>query len=109
MIASLSLYYVPSLTVLPASHSQPPLHSIEEAADGQIAVDKVKQEADAGRHYDVILMDFVMPVMDGPTATRAIRAMHITSPIFGLTGNLSLHQSVLLTILSICLCINLPT
>jgi two-component system, OmpR family, response regulator ResD len=32
-------------------------------------------------------MDFVMPVMDGPTATRAIRAMHISTPIFGLTGN----------------------
>jgi Response regulator receiver domain len=61
-------------------------YNIEEAADGQIAVDKVKQEADAGRTYDVILMDFVMPVMDGPTATRAIRAMHISTPIFGLTG-----------------------
>ena len=46
------------------------------------------QEADAGRNYDVILMDFVMPVMDGPTATRAIRAMDVKSPIFGLTGNL---------------------
>ena len=63
-------------------------HVIEEAADGQQGVDKVKQEADAGRNYDVILMDFVMPVMDGPTATRAIRAMDVKSPIFGLTGNL---------------------
>jgi len=72
----------------PPSLSLPsPLHSIEEAADGQIAIDKVKQEIDAGRSYDVILMDFVMPVMDGPTATRVIRAMHITTPIFGLTGN----------------------
>ena len=61
-------------------------YHIEEAADGQIAVDKVKQEADAGRHYDVILMDFVMPVMDGPTATAAIRSMHNNTPIFGLTG-----------------------
>ena len=61
-------------------------HDIEEAADGQKGVDIVKQEADAGRNFDVILMDFVMPVMDGPTATRAIRAMHIKTPIFGLTG-----------------------
>ena len=62
-------------------------YSIDEAADGQIAVDKVKQTADAGRKYDVILMDFVMPVMDGPTATRTIRAMDVKSPIFGLTGS----------------------
>ena len=62
-------------------------HIIEEAADGQICVDIVKQTADAGRNFDVILMDFVMPVMDGPTATRAIRAMKIRTPIFGLTGS----------------------
>ena len=63
-------------------------HAIDVADNGQQGVDKVKQEADAGRNYDVILMDFVMPVMDGPTATRAIRAMRIRTPIFGLTGNL---------------------
>ena len=63
-------------------------YNVEEAADGQIAVDKVKGEYDAGRSYDVILMDFVMPVMDGPTATRAIRAMGVISPVFGLTGKL---------------------
>ena len=74
----------------PSHNIQPHHHSIEEAADGQIAVDKVQHELDAGRNYDVILMDFVMPVMDGPTATRAIRAMGVTSPIFGLTGNVSL-------------------
>ena len=62
-------------------------HHIEEAENGEMAVDKIKQEADAGRNYDVILMDYVMPVMDGPTATRAIRAMDIKTPIFGLTGN----------------------
>ena len=32
-------------------------------------------------------MDFVMPVMDGPTATRTIRAMGCQMPIFGVTGN----------------------
>ena len=63
-------------------------HVVEEAADGQKGVDIVKRAADAGRHFDVILMDFVMPVMDGPAATRAIRDMKIKTPIFGLTGSL---------------------
>ena len=70
-------------------------YHIEEAADGQIAVDKVKQAADAGRHFDVILMDFVMPVMDGPGATRAIRAMHVSTPIFGLTGRVDISNHLM--------------
>jgi CheY-like chemotaxis protein len=38
------------------------------ADDGQQAVNMVKEN-----HYDVILMDIQMPVMDGYTATKAIR------------------------------------
>ena len=32
-------------------------------------------------------MDFVMPVMDGPDATKAIRSLGYTLPIIGCTGN----------------------
>ena len=59
-----------------------------------MAIDKVKQEADTGRTYDVILMDFVMPVMDGPSATRAIRSLDIRTPIFGLTGRVDRSKNV---------------
>ena len=70
-------------------------HTTEEAEDGVIAIQKVKErmanrEANCtikGTTYDAILMDFIMPNMDGPTATEAICAMGYQGPIFGVTGN----------------------
>jgi signal transduction histidine kinase/ActR/RegA family two-component response regulator len=64
-------------------------HICEEAEDGQEAVEKVKAKmASAEKSYSAILIDFVMPNMDGPTATNEIRAMGYTAPIFGVTGNI---------------------
>ena len=37
--------------------------------------------------FNVILMDYVMPIMDGPTATSVIRDLGYRGPIFGVTGN----------------------
>ena len=66
-------------------------YTCDEADDGLNAIEKVKvrmsRAGDEKKSYDVVLMDFVMPNMDGPTATLAIRAMGYTHPIFGLTGN----------------------
>ena len=63
-------------------------HTCEEAEDGVIAVAKVKEMmSSSAKAYSAILMDFVMPNMDGPTATKEIRSLGYTAPIYGVTGN----------------------
>jgi CheY-like chemotaxis protein len=42
--------------------------SVELAENGQIALDKIRSS-----HYDIVLMDMQMPVMDGVMATQEIR------------------------------------
>lgn len=52
------------------------------ANDGSVAVDKIKNE-----NYDLILMDCLMPVMDGYEATRRIREINKSIPIIAMTAN----------------------
>jgi CheY-like chemotaxis protein len=67
-------------------------HVCEEAEDGLIALEKVKKKMSntairCDNEYNTILMDFIMPNMDGPTATKEIRQLGYKGPIFGVTGN----------------------
>ena len=66
------------------------LFTPDEAEDGSVAVSKVTQMVERGEApYDVILMDFLMPKMDGPTATRAIRGLGYRGIVIGITGTSS--------------------
>jgi len=55
---------------------------VEGAENGQVGVDRALRE-----HFDVILMDMQMPVMDGATATRLLRRRGVSLPIYALTAN----------------------
>ena len=55
---------------------------VDEAENGQVGVEK----ATAG-HYDVILMDVHMPVLDGFAATRRLRHQGLNTAIIALTAN----------------------
>ncbi|KAJ1393498.1 CheY-like superfamily [Ochromonadaceae sp. CCMP2298] len=58
-----------------------------EAADGQQALDVYQQMCVDDCAPCAVLMDFEMPVMNGPTATKHLREMGCDSYIVGVTGN----------------------
>jgi CheY-like chemotaxis protein len=63
-------------------------HVCEEAEDGLRAVEQVENAMKEGKRYDSILLDYEMPVMNGPTAAKEIRVLGCDSLIVGITGNL---------------------
>jgi signal transduction histidine kinase/CheY-like chemotaxis protein/HPt (histidine-containing phosphotransfer) domain-containing protein len=62
---------------------------IDTAVSGYEAIDKIK----AGRIYDIIFMDHMMPVMDGMEAVKIIRGMGYPHLIVALTANAVVGQA----------------
>ncbi|KAJ1427832.1 CheY-like superfamily [Ochromonadaceae sp. CCMP2298] len=59
----------------------------EEACNGQDALQKYAHMCAQGRPPEAILMDYEMPVLNGPSATRLLREQGCSSFIIGVTGN----------------------
>ena len=55
--------------------------SVDIANNGEVAINKVKMT-----HFDLILMDIQMPILDGYQATREIRKFNSDVPILALTA-----------------------
>ena len=62
-------------------------HTCDEAENGQVAITMVKDAMKSGTPYETILMDYEMPVVNGPQASQQLRSMGCDSFIVGITGN----------------------
>ncbi|QIW99761.1 hypothetical protein AMS68_005279 [Peltaster fructicola] len=58
--------------------------TIDSALDGMEAVDKLSK----GAKYDLVLMDIIMPNLDGVSATHLIRQYDNHTPIIAMTSNI---------------------
>ncbi|AWT36101.1 DNA-binding response regulator [Deinococcus arenae] len=65
----------------------PLIDVIGEAANGEEAL-----QAAASLRPDVVIMDLMMPVMDGITATRTLKRQHPDTEVIALTSTLEEHK-----------------
>ncbi|MBK7405863.1 MAG: response regulator [Phycisphaerales bacterium] len=61
--------------------------SVQIARNGEVAVELAREAQQAGRDFDVILMDLHMPVLDGLEATGQLRGLGVRSAIIAVTAD----------------------
>ena len=58
----------------------------DEAENGKLGMDTVLEARQSGTPYHLVLMDMMMPVMDGYTAVKSLRDEKVDTPIIALTA-----------------------
>ena len=71
----------PRIRELIREHLQYAGYTCEEAADGSAALAQVTSSS-----YDLVILDLMMPFMDGMTCLRELRSRHINTPVIILTA-----------------------
>ena len=71
----------PRIRELIREHLQYSGYICEEAADGTAALTQL-----SGGAFDLVILDLMMPFMDGMTCLREMRARHINTPVIILTA-----------------------
>ena len=71
----------PRIRELIREHLQYAGHVCEEAGDGSAALSLL-----SGGGFDLVILDLMMPFMDGMTCLREMRARHINTPVIILTA-----------------------
>ena len=62
---------------------------VEWLSSGEALVNMFDTFPERGSSYDVILLDYLMEALDGPSAARILRSKHrFKGIIFGVTGNI---------------------
>ena len=71
----------PRIRELIREHLQYAGYTCEEAADGSAALAQVTSSS-----FDLVILDLMMPFMDGMTCLREMRSRHINTPVIILTA-----------------------
>ena len=69
-------------------------YSVDIVNNGKEAIDYLDNNTNNNTLYDAVIMDIMMPVMDGITALRELRKRSINTPVLILTAKTEIEDKV---------------